>query len=120
MTTENHSAKASSSLLLAILAAVGASLCCVGPLVLVALGISGAWIAQLTAMEPYRPLFIALTLIFLALAFRKLYLLPRRCSTDQPCADDAVQRHQRWLFWIASIGLLALLTFPYYGIYILG
>jgi mercuric ion transport protein len=38
-------------------AAIGASLCCVVPLVLVSLGISGAWLASLTALEPYRPLF---------------------------------------------------------------
>ena len=43
-----------------------------GPLVLLALGIGGAWIGTLTPFEPYRPLFIGLTLIFLGLAFRKV------------------------------------------------
>ncbi len=119
MTTESKPVRAGKPLLLATLAAVGASLCCVGPLVLVALGISGAWMAQLTAMEPYRPFFIALTLVFLALAFRKRYFQPRGCRTGQPCNDDSVQRHQRWIFWLASAGLLALLAFPYYGIYLL-
>jgi mercuric ion transport protein len=57
-----------------ILAAVGASICCVGPLVLLALGVSGAWIGSLTAFEPYRPVLIGLTLLFLALAFHRLYL----------------------------------------------
>ena len=37
-----------------------------------ALGISGAWIGSLTALEPYRPALIGLTLLFLGLAFRKL------------------------------------------------
>jgi hypothetical protein len=40
------------------LAAIVGSLCCVAPLVLLTLGISGAWISQLTALEPYRPIFI--------------------------------------------------------------
>lgn len=40
------------------LAAILASTCCLGPLVLVALGFSGAWIGNLTVLEPYRPLFI--------------------------------------------------------------
>jgi mercuric ion transport protein len=37
------------------LAALLASTCCLGPLVLVAFGFSGAWIGNLTALEPYRP-----------------------------------------------------------------
>jgi mercuric ion transport protein len=40
------------------LAAILASTCCLGPLVLLMLGVSGAWIGNLTALEPYRPLFI--------------------------------------------------------------
>ena len=63
---------AKSSLVAGSLAAIGASVCCVGPLVLLALGIGGAWIGNLTALQPYRPLFIGLTLLFLGLAFRKL------------------------------------------------
>ena len=59
-----------------VLAAIGASVCCVGPLVLLALGIGGSWVSSLTAMDPYRPVFIGLTLLFLGLAFRKLYLVP--------------------------------------------
>jgi hypothetical protein len=62
------------------LAAVVGSLCCVAPLVLLMLGISGAWIGQLTALEPYRPIFIGVTAIFMGLAFRQLYLVPTRCS----------------------------------------
>ena len=50
------------------LAAAGASLCCAGPLVLVGLGISGAWIATLTQLEPLRPLLLVATLAGRALA----------------------------------------------------
>ncbi|MGS9811080.1 mercuric transporter MerT family protein, partial [Pseudomonas aeruginosa] len=62
------------SLVASSLTAIGASVCCVGPLVLLALGVSGTWVGALTMMEPLRPLFIGLTLLFLGLAFRKLYL----------------------------------------------
>ena len=41
------------SLVAGVLAGIGASVCCVGPLVLLALGIGGAWIGNLTALEPY-------------------------------------------------------------------
>lgn len=70
------------SLWAGVLAAIGASVCCVGPLVLLALGISGAWVSNLTAMEPYRPFFIGLTLLFLGLSFRKLYLMQPVCTPE--------------------------------------
>ena len=46
----------------AIAAAIAASGCCIGPLVLAVLGVSGAWVGNLTAFEPYRPIFMTLTL----------------------------------------------------------
>ena len=48
----------SGALLVGGLASILASTCCLGPLVLVALGLSGAWIGDLTLVEPYRPLFL--------------------------------------------------------------
>lgn len=106
----------SGSMIAAAIAAIGASLCCIGPLVLLALGIGGAWISYLTALEPYRPLFIGVTLIFLGLAFRKLYLVPQQCSPDDACAVAATRRNQRIIFWVVAALLVALLTFPYYGL----
>lgn len=104
------------SMIAAVISAIGASLCCIGPLVLLALGIGGAWVSYLTALEPYRPIFIGVTLIFLGLAFRKLYLVPQKCAPGDPCADPATQRNQRIIFWIVAVLLVALLTFPYYGL----
>lgn len=101
------------SLIAGVLAAIGASVCCVGPLVLLALGISGAWIGNLTAMEPFRPWFIGLTLLFLGLAFRKLYLAPRVCAPGAACADPRVLRRQRITFWIVTASLLVLLAVPW-------
>jgi len=54
------------ALLASIAGAFGASLCCAVPLLLVSLGISGTWLASLTALEPYRPLFVVLTIAALA------------------------------------------------------
>src|SRR3546814_5484443 len=53
----------------ASIAAVGASVCCVVPLALVLLGISGAWIGNLTALDPWRPWLSAAALLSLGLAF---------------------------------------------------
>ena len=75
---------AKGSLIAGAAAAIGASLCCVAPLVLLTLGIGGTWIATLTALEPYRPIFIGMTLLFLGLAFRRLYLAPQVCAPGAP------------------------------------
>jgi mercuric ion transport protein len=103
---------AKGSLLAGVVAGIGASVCCVGPLVLLALGISGAWIGNLTALEPYRPFFIGLTLLFLGLAFRKLYLVPRTCAPGKACDEPRVIRRQRLTFWAVAALLLVLLLVP--------
>ena len=102
-----------SSLIAGTLAAVGASVCCVGPLVLLALGIGGSWISSLTAMEPYRPIFIGLTLLFLGLAFRKLYLAPQVCTPGTLCTDPRTRQRQRLTFWLVTSLLLGLLAVPW-------
>ena len=94
-----------------VLAAIIGSLCCVAPLVLLTLGISGAWISQLTALEPYRPIFIGITLVFMGLAFRQLYIAPARCAPGEACANPRLQRRQRQVFWAVVVGLTALIAF---------
>ena len=103
------------SLIAAVVAGIGASACCVGPLVLLALGIGGAWVGHLTALEPYRPVFIGVVLVFLFLAFRQLYLVPAGCAPEAACAVPATRRRQRLVFWVVTVLLLALIAFPYYG-----
>ncbi|MBN9092118.1 MULTISPECIES: mercuric transporter MerT family protein [Pandoraea] len=101
------------SLIAGVLSAVGASVCCVGPLVLLALGVGGTWIGNLAAMAPYRPFFIGLTLLFLGLAFRKLYGVPQVCAPDMPCANLRPIHRQRRVFWIIALSLLGLLAVPW-------
>ncbi len=100
------------TLIAGVIAGLTASVCCVGPLVLLALGVSGAWIGSLTALEPFRPIFIGATLVFLGLAFRKLYLLPQTCAPGKACAAPTHLRKQRTVFWIVSALLVGLLAFP--------
>src|SRR2546427_9718806 len=101
------------SLIAGVLAGIAASVCCVGPLVLLTLGIGGTWVGNLTAMEPYRPFFIGLTLLFLGLAFRKLYLVPQVCASGTSCAVPRTAKRQRLAFWIVAILLLGLLAVPW-------
>jgi mercuric ion transport protein len=97
------------------LAAIVGSLCCVAPLVLITLGISGAWISQLTALEPYRPILIGVMVVFLGLAFRQLYIVPARCAPGEACANPRLQRRQRQIFWVVVVALAALIAFPRYS-----
>jgi mercuric ion transport protein len=70
-----------------ILGAIAASSCCIAPLVLFSLGISGAWIGNLTALAPYQPYFIAATLACLGYGY---WLVYRRknvaCAEGAACA----------------------------------
>lgn len=93
-----------------LLAAVGAGLCCVGPLVLLMLGISGAWIANLTLLEPYRPLFIGLVLVLFAWAGWKVYRPVEDCEPGTACATPRVRKRRQILFWSAAGVALVLLT----------
>jgi mercuric ion transport protein len=76
-----------------ILGAVAASSCCIAPLVLFSLGISGAWIGNLTALAPYQPYFIALTLACLGYGY---WLVYRRkniaCAEGAACARPLPSR----------------------------
>ncbi len=101
-------------LLVGALAAITASLCCVVPLLLVTLGVGGAWVASLSLFEPLRPVFVAITLVMLFLAWRKLYQ-PATCAPDKVCADPGMQRRQRRVFWIVSAFILVLLVFPWFA-----
>jgi mercuric ion transport protein len=104
--------KAEKSLVVGTLAAIGASVCCIGPLILLLLGVGGAWIGDLIALERYRPLFIGLTLIFFGLAFRQLYLVPQVCTPGAVCAAPIALTRQRIIFWIAAASMSALLAAP--------
>lgn len=100
------------SLIASVLAAIGASACCIGPLVLLSLGIGGAWVSSLTRLEPLRPVFVGLTVLLLAVAWRKLHREPP-CVPGQACANPNVARRQRFVFWFVAPLLLGLIASPW-------
>ncbi|MEX0957954.1 MAG: mercuric transporter MerT family protein [Burkholderiales bacterium] len=95
------------------LAGIGASLCCVGPLVLVLAGVGGTWISGLAALEPYRPIFVVLALVFLGLAFHRLYFSQQACAPGIECVDGRTLSRQRAVFWLVSVSVIGLLSFPW-------
>ncbi len=94
------------------IAAILASACCLGPLVLLALGVSGAWIGSLTVLERYRPIFIGAALVALYVAHRRIFRPAENCSPGEICAVPTVRKSYKLLFWIIA-GLLGVaLVFP--------
>lgn len=100
-------------LLAGTLTAVGASACCVIPLILLTVGIGGSWLSSLSRLEPYRPLFIAATLLFLGFAFYRIYLTPRVCDPGSSCTQHTAIKRLRLAFWITSALAFGLIALPW-------
>ncbi|MDZ4142558.1 MAG: mercuric ion transporter MerT [Methylotenera sp.] len=94
-------------------AAILASTCCLGPLVLVVLGFSGAWIGNLTMLEPYRPIFIGAALVALFLAWRRIFCSAQVCKPGDVCAIPQVSATYKLIFWVVVLLVLVALSFPY-------
>lgn len=87
-----------------VLGAVLASTCCIGPLILVSLGVSGAWIGNLTALEPAKPYFIAVTLVFLGLGHWQVYFRKKpACEEGSYCARPESAVITKTVLWIATL-----------------
>lgn len=89
------------------LGAALASTCCILPFVLVALGLGGAWLANLHALYPFRWLFIGAAAVALFFAWRRLYRPQTECADGEVCAVPEVKRVYRVLLW-GIAGLVAL------------
>lgn len=94
--------------------AILASLCCIGPLIIVSLGVGGAWMGSLTVFEPYRPYAMGTTVFALGYAFYKLYLRPKECKIGEACGTPTSLKIQKKVFWVITVMILALLTLPWY------
>jgi mercuric ion transport protein len=88
-----------------LLGAVAASSCCVLPLVLFGLGVSGAWIGNLTRLAPYQPYFIAATVAFLGWGYWLVYR-----SSTAACAEGCAQPVPNRLIKVALVVATALVV----------
>jgi mercuric ion transport protein len=96
-----------------LLAALAAASCCVVPFALFVLGISGAWISNLTALEPYQPTFAALTVGFLGFGFYLVYRKPEvACADGSYCARPISGRIAKVGLWAATVLVIVALGFP--------
>ncbi|MEM5528721.1 mercuric transporter MerT family protein [Gammaproteobacteria bacterium AS21] len=102
-----------------VIAAIGAGLCCAGPLVLLLLGIGGSWIGTLTLFEPYRPFFIFIVVLLFGLAGYKLYRRQDTCEPGTSCAIAQTQRRRKVIFWLSSLIALILVTSNYWVLWVI-
>jgi mercuric ion transport protein len=97
-----------------ILGALAASSCCIVPLLLFSLGISGAWIGNLTALAPYKPIFVAGTTGILGYGYYLVYWKPRgACADDAACARPVPNRIVQVALWFATLLVAAAFLFDY-------
>jgi mercuric ion transport protein len=96
-----------------IIAALGAASCCVLPFALFVLGISGAWIGNLTALEPFQPLFAALAAVAIGFGFYLVYRRPRAvCDDGTYCASSRSILMTKIGLWVATVIVVIALGFP--------
>jgi mercuric ion transport protein len=103
----------SGALLAGGLSAILASTCCLGPLVLVSLGFSGAWIGNLTRLEPYRPYFLIGSVVALAFAASRIFRPAGACKPGEVCALPKTRYLYKLLFGITVLLVLVAFAFPY-------
>jgi len=97
------------------IAAIDASARCVGPLVLVVLGVGGARGSRLPALASLRPFFIAAALVSFMFAFYRLHLKTVTGASGDVCRARTVGRRQRVIFWTVTPLAVALMAFPFYA-----
>lgn len=102
-----------------ILAAIGATSCCVLPLAFFFLGVSGAWIGNLTALAPYQPYFVAVAVVCLAIGFWRVHRSPVACAADGTCARPLPHRAVKRALWVATILVGVAIVFPYAALLVL-
>ena len=97
-----------------VLGALAASSCCIVPLVLFGLGVSGAWIGNLTQLAPYQPYFIAATVACLGYGYWLLYRSPKiACADGEACARPLPNRTVKMSLILATVLVIGALAFDF-------
>ncbi|MBT3306263.1 MAG: mercury transporter MerT [Alphaproteobacteria bacterium] len=100
-----------------VLGALAASSCCILPLVLFSLGAGGAWIGNLTALAPYQPFFVAVTVCFLGAGFYMVYRKPKldACEAGTVCARPGADRINKIALWSSSVLVALAVAFNFWA-----
>ncbi|MBI1869317.1 MAG: mercury transporter MerT [Methylocystis sp.] len=99
-----------------VLGALAASACCILPLALFSLGVSGAWIGNLTRLAPYQPYFIAFTAVCLGSGYWLVYRSRRvACADGAACARPVPNRLVVSGLVLATILVIGALALDFLG-----
>jgi mercuric ion transport protein len=99
-----------------VIGAFLASACCTVPLALVLLGVSGAWIGNLTALEPYKPWSSAIALAFIGLGFWRVYFSRRPvCADGTYCARPRSSVITKTTLWFATVLVVLAMTIGWWA-----
>ena len=97
-----------------VLGALAASSCCIVPLVLFGLGVSGAWIGNLTRLAPYQPYFLAATAACLGYGYWLVYRSGKRaCADGEVCTRSLPNRVVETGLVLATILAVSALAFDF-------
>ena len=106
-----------------LLGAIAASTCCVLPVILFALGISGAWISNLVSLARYKPFFVVLSLVFIGTGFWMVYFKPQiSIAKVQPtsCYRPFSEKTIKIILWFSIVIILIVFLIPYIAPFLLG
>jgi len=93
-----------------------ASACCIVPLLLAMLGVSGAWIGNLTMLEPYKPYISAATLMPLGFGFWQVYFRSKPvCEPGSYCARPQSSVIAKTALWVAAILVALAMTIGWWA-----
>ena len=97
-----------------VLTALFATSCCVLPFALFTAGISGAWMGQLRALEPYQPYFLGLALACIGGGFYAVYRRPKTVDDceDGYCARPASRLVVKSALWLSSAVVVLVMAWP--------
>lgn len=99
-----------------VIGAILASSCCVVPLLLLLLGVSGAWIANLTALAPFQPYIATLTLGLIGLALWRVHFRPAAtCDAAPYCARSRSSLVTRLALWSGALMTLLAITINWWA-----
>src|SRR6266446_5950896 len=98
-----------------VVAAIAASLCCIGPLVAVLLGAGS--LAAASGLQRWRPAFLGVTFVLLAVAWYLTYRKPKAeaCGEGAACAARPAAKGSKVALWIATVLAIALAALPLYA-----
>lgn len=104
----------------AVVAAFGAALCCVGPIVFVTFGV-GAGLAS--TFEPLRPVFTVLAVLGLGVGFVAVYgrgrmaqAMDADCGPDQACSIPRSRARDKVILWTATVLAIVVWSFNYWSL----